>query len=424
MLEVISSIISILSWGYIVTQLKGKKINIKKYKNIILVILMIFISYIAGITNIGFSKTIIVYSLFTLCYKYIYNISFKESSILNFISIMLHCISEVVSAILLILLKINSSLLEKYFYLTPLSGLLVFLIVIIIYNIFRNKINKLYYFLKGQTFDKIFYIILIICFSILFSINISSWNDKNIISNIMIIAVFGIILFLLFKEKLEMNKVNKKFNDLFKNSQRVSSLLEKYQKINHENENDLKVIRSKAKGNKEIEEYVNLLLKEKKTTEDSKWISELNKINEIGINGFLSLKINEMIDNNTKIIVNISNKVKDYNFKKLSIKEQKDLCRMLGVYLDNAYDASKESEEKEITLEINTTEKGLEIIISNTFSGNLDLNKIGKYGYTTKGKGHGTGLSLVNDIINKNNLFIQNREIMKNYYFQYLYINK
>ena len=47
-----------------------------------------------------------------------------------------------------------------------------------------------------------------------------------------------------------------------------------------------------------------------------------------------------------------------------------------------------------------------------------------KEGYTTKGKNHGVGLSLVKDIINSNSKLEQRREVIKDYFYQYLYVSK
>ena len=45
---------------------------------------------------------------------------------------------------------------------------------------------------------------------------------------------------------------------------------------------------------------------------------------------------------------------------------------------------------------------------SNNYIGNIDTNKIFDNGYTTKGRGHGYGLSLVRDIV-KNNTILENK---------------
>ena len=44
----------------------------------------------------------------------------------------------------------------------------------------------------------------------------------------------------------------------------------------------------------------------------------------------------------------------------------------------------------------------LTITISNTYNKNVDINKVGKKGFSTKGSGHGFGLSIVKDIAKNN----------------------
>ena len=372
----------------------------------------------------GISKTIVMFVMFTLFYKLVYKISFNKSLIINFISFFIHCICEFLFAIFISILNLDSNLVKTYLDITPLSGLIIFVLVILTWSILKYYILKLSQILQKEKIYNLFYITLIIFLSILFSynINIKVWQTDKFIINIITIFIFAIMLFFLLNEKYKVIKANDRFDKLFNNSKKVSTLLEKYQKINHENKNDLRVIKSKIPENKEIQEYIDLILKEKNISQNSKWISEINKINDIGIGGFLSLKINEMVDKNINVTVNISNNIKKYNFENLNKYEKKDICRILGVYLDNAYDASINSKEKEITIEMNVNNRQLEIIISNTFTGIINYNNIGNYGYTTKGKGHGVGLSLVNDIIEKNNKFSQERKIVKNYYFQYFYI--
>ena len=77
-----------------------------------------------------------------------------------------------------------------------------------------------------------------------------------------------------------------------------------------------------------------------------------------------------------------------------------------------------------MTIEILMDKLTLILIISNSFKGEIELDKIDEEGYTTKGKNHGVGLSLVKEIIDSSEKLEQNRKIIKDYFFQYLYIKK
>lgn len=84
-----------------------------------------------------------------------------------------------------------------------------------------------------------------------------------------------------------------------------------------------------------------------------------------------------------------------------------ELCRILGVLLDNAIEAAKECEEKVINIKFlkdNYNNRNL-IVIENTCKNYLlDLNKIKEKGFSTKKDKlfHGLGLWKVNQIIKKN----------------------
>lgn len=86
------------------------------------------------------------------------------------------------------------------------------------------------------------------------------------------------------------------------------------------------------------------------------------------------------------------------------------LTRILGILLDNAIDAAKTSEEKEICFDVsgpfkNSNIKKYVISIQNTYSNkNVDLERIREKGYTSKNEeegSHGLGLWEVNKILKR-----------------------
>ena len=122
------------------------------------------------------------------------------------------------------------------------------------------------------------------------------------------------------------------------------------------------------------------------------------------------------------VSVNISNKIEKSFLGKLETKDFKDFVRIIGVYLDNAIEASFESNEKKLGIEIYMIKDDINIILSNTYVNKIDKNKIGIERFTTKGKNRGHGLLLVNHILHNNSIFESSNEIANNVYVQKLTI--
>lgn len=137
-----------------------------------------------------------------------------------------------------------------------------------------------------------------------------------------------------------------------------------------------------------------------------------------GLKGFFYYKVSEAERKGIKVSTNISKKIENSILGKLDTKHFKDLARVIGVYLDNAIEASSLSEEKKLGIELYLIKNNVEIIISNTYHEAIDEEKIGKERYSTKGKNRGHGLLLVKRILKDNNNIISNNEVTGELYIQ------
>ncbi len=200
-------------------------------------------------------------------------------------------------------------------------------------------------------------------------------------------------------------------------------LLDEKSKKQHEYRNQLAVIRIMAK-NKRTREYIDELLDEENTENNLETINKLKYIPTGGLKGLIYYKIETMKKKNINIFVDVSSELDNHKLWKECDKNLQDISKVLGVYLDNAIEAAELSKEKYITFEAYLDEKSIVFKISNTYENKIDVGKIDKEGYSTKGKGKGYGLALVKDIISKNNSLTQKREMNGIYYVQSLYIKK
>lgn len=238
-------------------------------------------------------------------------------------------------------------------------------------------------------------------------------------TNIFCLAVFVFIVGF-FKEKTTKNKLIYEYDQLMEYIKTYEALLDEKNKNQHEYKNQLAVIRVMVKDKKTLE-YIDSLL-HNETEEDLETINKLKYIPKGGLKGLIYYKIDSMKKKKIKTYINVSSELRSSKLWKTCDNNLQQISKVLGVYLDNAIEAAELTKEKMITIDVYLDDNSIVFEITNSFTGTIDIEKIGDKGYSTKGSGHGYGLALVNDIITKSDYLNQNREINGNYYIQRLYI--
>ena len=232
------------------------------------------------------------------------------------------------------------------------------------------------------------------------------------------------VLLYLFKQKIENEKISKKYDELLDVMKNYESDIEDQRTLRHETKNEFATIKCKLQDkedNKTIIEYIDSVIGEKEKAGSTNY-SKFKYLPSNGLKGFFYYKCTEAEKKGISVSVNISKQIENSFLKDIETKDFKDLARIIGVYLDNAIEASSTSEDKKLGIEMYLIKEKIEIIITNTFNNEINLDKIGKESFSTKGKHRGHGLLLVKKILSENNRFEAKKEIRGNIYIQSLKI--
>ena len=422
----ISCVISAVTAIYIIKRLLKVKINYKSYKIYACFVSLVFLmlanySYINGYLSFfvnTFYLIVIMIYLFN-------NVKVNNVIIVTIIEQLILFLSELIFSIfIIVLIKNNNS------FLIDIRGSLI--ANIIICSIALLLINiKIVYIISLKIFDlmakynKYFLSILVVATLniLLYSIYNNISNYLVVCANIFFISVYSYIAYLFLYEKNRNNVYMEENKLLIKNLNEYEKMLD-YQRVNnHENKNQLLVIKSMIeKNDKKLMEYVNEIIKEKR--EDNEIIyNKAKRIPSGGLQGLIYQKMLLMQEKNIEIILDIDNQVRKIDFGKLSSKMNYDICRIAGIIIDNAIEETVKfnKKEREIIISMYVDDEFV-IEISNRFKNDLDLNKIYEKGYTSKSKGHGYGLSLLKKIVDENEKITNDIKIVNNIFTQIIKI--
>ena len=176
--------------------------------------------------------------------------------------------------------------------------------------------------------------------------------------------------------------------------------------INH------KLSAMKSYGNKKINALIDDLLQEE--TNFSIKNNELYNIPN-GIKGIVARKL---YNKDYNILIN--NKIKKDPFSKLEARSFNSISECIGIALDNAIEASQETEDPIIIMDLFEDNNNLYLKIGNNYCNSIDLDNIGNKYYSTKNRGSGLGLFS----IKQNKLVKEKIEIINDFYYIELQIKK
>ena len=318
--------------------------------------------------------------------------------------------------------EVNSFIDKKYsYFIINLSTAIIASLILLtkipnkIYNITEKFTEKL------KNSNVFIYALIILTISI--TSTAASYLNWSVIT--VLIINTSLILFFIFvsikfaKAKNEFDEISSKYETSITSLREYEGMIDKYRIYNHENKNELQTLRNLiSKKNTKALKYIDSIL-DNKIKDNEKIMHKTSKIPEGGLRATIYAKLCTMDELGIKYSLDIAKDIRTVDLINMKEDIVLNICKILGVFLDNAIEAVKDLKTKHIGIEIYLMDGDLCVDITNNYEGKLDINKIGSSKYTTKGEKHGYGLSLVNQIINDYpGVFENEKSITKNTFTQ------
>ena len=382
----------------------NKNIKYNIHQNILLIIMVICLvlnNYYNLVSLRLLTSMIIVF----ITIKSIYKPSFKDSLYHTIIFSIIGMVVEVLISVTLLVYIPNVEILNTHYFIKIfISIVYVFVMYIILTrNVVIELINKIRRVIKMPSII----IFVLIIMNILIIYRAYLLNNAYVLLLSIICSIFIVItLKVIVNDKYNISILYDKNKNLKESYKAYSETIEQCRIFKHNIKNELFALKSNLPSDQQ--QKINEIISE--NNKNYEWINKIDDIPE-GLQGMFFLKQNEAKNKNIAMIINTSKKILIRN------ADYMDLCEILGIFLDNAIEASKAFNKKVIDVSINETMSSINITIKNKFKNNIDINKLGRKNYSTKKYKSGLGLNYVNKINNSKikvqfkiieNIFISN----------------
>ena len=398
------------------------RIKLKLSDFIICLIISLLTPLISIIISTYIIRIIFNMIILMLFNYFIYSKEIKKSIIMVIFLQMLIMVSEVIYAISIGLINIDLD--SIYPYNDLISGILIAIISYGIWKtnypqkIFKNILLITNSF-KGQRIIISSVLMLLVAIISTMAVYLE-WNYVIVLTINTLITLFFIYVSIKFATaQSKYNEINNKYETSITSLREYEGMIDKYRIYNHENKNELQTLRNLiSKRNTKALKYIDSIL-DNKIKDNEKIMHKTSKIPEGGLRATIYAKLCTMDELGIKYSLDIAKDIRTVDLINMKEDIVLNICKILGVFLDNAIEAVKDLKTKHIGIEIYLMDGDLCVDITNNYEGKLDMNKIGSSKYTTKGGNHGYGLSLVNQIISDYpDVFENEKSIAKNTFTQ------
>lgn len=423
--KLLGSLVMPICGFYIIKKITKNDVKFFNIKTLIGILILYVATIILRNKEYAGISTIAIFALQIIIYREIFNIKIEESLIACGILMFVTFIGDILSVIIIQKFvdfeKMRSS---GPIYLLANLMVSMFAIGMIKIKLLQRPLQNFYNTLsKKRSISNMAFIILLIIGLSSIAQNISRASNQNTtyFVNIIIMLIFFVLATLFIKSKNSYDRLNSEYESMFSYVQNFEDWIEKEQLNRHEYKNQLAVLRCLT-SEKKVKDKIDEILEDSINVE-GEVVHQLKTLPKGGIKGLMYYKSAIAQKNKIDLTVNISLEVHSI-LSKLSEKEAKVLCHLIGIYFDNAIEAAKETRKKKVLIEIYEIKDHVTFVFSNTFKKAKNFDDRNKKGVSTKGEGHGNGLYYASKLIGQNPWISQKQEVIDKYYIQQIIVTR
>ena len=380
----------VINYVYMITYQKFSDNKIKCVSEQYLI--LIFTSFIITINNL-YNPILPIRALASAAIYFImYKTIFKESLKTTFCkTCLMTLVSFVLDPVLSIIISFACENIQELNVNTIPKLLITCIFSYTYFKIFkseknRKRFNSLLELMEANKKILIYFTILVLvahAYNVLLAYNYVDYKYYTaLLILIIFISYFSYVFIHEIFDNASLTLKNKYLNDNLINYQKTA---DNYRTLKHNLKNDLFIIaRSKDKEKAIRRPY-------EKYNQDEEWVNNIGSIPS-GLQGIIFLKM-EFAENN-KVKFYMDNKI---DFEKLDegTPLYLDTCEVIAICLDNAIEASIDTEEKLICMGLYNDDDCYTINITNSFNNFVDIDKLGEKNYSTKNRNSGIGLNYI-----------------------------
>lgn len=423
--KILSAIIISIVGAYIIRVITEKDKENLNFKNIGLILLLAINVALIYQFNYTALSTLIIFLLDIIFFKIIYKLALEEAIIsCSIYMIMLAFADALASFVFMPLFSVEEIRTNSIMMIISNSTVNLILILLIKIKYIQKPLSKFYnYGLKQSFLTNILFLgLLIVGFCYLaYNIALSTFFNKDYILNTVVMIIFVIITYIFIDNQNKYKKLEKDYDGLFAYIQNFEDWIEKEQLNRHEYKNQLAVLRCLTKE-KKVKDKIDEILEDDINIEGQA-VTSLKNLPKGGIKGLMYYKSAIAQKHKINLTTDVSIESKGI-LTRLSEKEVRVLCKLIGIYFDNAIEAAIESRKKNLSIEIYELKDRVNFVFSNTFKKHKNLKDRNKKGVSSKGEGRGNGLYFAPKLIKENNWIKGKQDIIDNYYIQEISITK